>query len=394
MIWPSFVLEGRYDTNLFQEEDSLEPSAVPVIRIMPGVAVSNANPANLAWEVAVAADGRIYATGNETIFSLSNAGVLADAKAVILPNGVFSVSLLESFRRVVSAQNVETSDSYNRNANRIGARFEIKPGGGALKTYFGYDFILNRFDDFDRGDYLSHDVVAGVRWRFYPKTEAFIDGTFSIWDWSRETSADGQRVDHMPLRVQGGLNGYLTKRLTLLAKAGYGNSLHGEGPSYNNVIGHAEVGYAPSASMLFAAGFTRDYQSSFYGNYYVENRTYLRGQFRFLRQFGVDLSAGYHHIQFAEFDPIASDPGAASDGNYTVVSHKERTDHQVSGHVRFDVSFSRWLAMSVGYEARAVFSDFELLNHVDGGVSAPDLDFVDKVAYVRHQVYASLNFQY
>jgi hypothetical protein len=391
VLWPSFFLEGRWDSNLFQVEEEAEPRSVPVIRLVPGLALTNLNPTTFSYEFGTEVDVRIYASGDETLQDQTNAGVKADARFTILPKGAVSITLQDSFRRTLSAQNTETRSTYNRNTNRVGARVDVKPGGGALVFIAAYDFVFNAFDDFDRGEYMSHDIVFRTAWRFYPKTEAFIDASLSIWNWKTDPEFQSVFEDNMPLRVVAGLNGFLTKKLALLAKVGYGNSFHDNGPSYENAIGQAELAYTFSPALLLAAGFVRDFSPSYYGNFFVENRTYLRSQLRFMRQFAIDLSAAYHYVEFAEFDPIAADPSSANDGTYTVVSHKERQDHQVSAHLRFNVELTRWLGLSLGYEFRGVFTDFKLTSRA---ANTGDFDYIDAGAYVRHQVYGSLNVVY
>ena len=391
LLWPSFLLEGRWDSNLFQLDDQEAPRSVPVVRLVPGLALTNLNPTTFSYEFGTEVDVRVYASSDETLQDQTNAGVKADARFTILPKGPVSITLQDTFRRKLSAQNTETRSTYNRNTNRVGARVDVKPGGGALAFIGAYDFVYNAFDDFERGEYMSHDIVFRTAWRFYPKTEAFIDASLSIWNWTTEPEFASSYEDNMPLRVVVGLNGFVTKKLALLAKVGFGNSFHDNGPSYENAIGQAELAYTFSPSILVAGGFVRDFSPSYYGNFFVENRSYLRSQLRFMRQFAIDLSAAYHYVEFAEFDPIAADPDSANDGTYTVVSHKERQDHQVSAHLRFNVDLTRWLGMSVGYELRGVFTDFTLTSRV---AQSGDFDYMDAGTYIRHQVYASLNVVY
>lgn len=388
LIWPSLILEGRWNSNVFREDSTEEPDDAPVLRILPGIAVSNANPNKLAFQVGVGADVRFYLSEDDRVSEQQGVGITGDLRLDILPKGPVTITIRDQFRRELETRNFSTSETYNHNYNEAAAQIAIHPGGGALNIALGYGFLFDMYDDFPSADYYVHDFRFRTTWKFYPKTLALLEASIGLFDWQEsapDTTVDtghGIRVDHMPFRVYLGLNGFITKKLAALLKIGYGNSLHDDGPTFNHVIAQAEVAFKFTSNILAAAGFTRDFSgTSFYSNYYAENKTYLRGQMRLARRVGIDLSVSYHLVDFAEFDPAT--PGI-------FVSHKERRDQVLGVHAKVDVDITRWIGLSVGYELRSVFTKF-FVETTDLTTSAKE---VDAGEYTQHQVYGSVNVRY
>ncbi len=396
LIWPSLILEGRYDTNLFLDGDTEGegPKDAPVLRVMPGFAVSNPNPRKYALTLAADADLRVYLSGDTQLTDLTNVGARGDFKLEVLPRGPVSVTVQNIFRRVLYPASISLDRTYNNNNNRAGAKLNIHPGGGALDIGLGYLYVANFFDDYSDGNWMSHDVMFRTTWRFYPKTIAFLEATASIRDWDHEAEFDGFYVDNMNLRTYLGLSGFITKKLATIVKAGYGNSFHDAGPSFEHVVAQGELSYKFSSSVLMAAGFLRDYRPAYYSNWFVENRTYFRTQLRFARRVSVDLAAAYSLVDYAEFDPEASDPELnQEDVNRLFVSHKERRDQHIRGHVNVSFDITRWIGMSLGYEVRANLTNFVLTKTIINSNGA-SFGVEDPGDYVRHQVYGSVNVRY
>ena len=387
LIWPALKLEGRYDSNIFQSSDEETPQAVPMLRIMPGIALTNPASSKLAFSLGAEADVRVYLSENEALQALTNAGVKGDLRVDILPTGPVTVSIFDVFRRTLNARRNDTSQTYNLNQNMAALRVNIHPGAGALDIALGYAFNVSLYDDFEQANSMSHDMLFRTTWRFYPKTLALLEARGNFRDWETDSQYEGLYVDNKSFRVFTGLSGYITRWLGTLLKVGYGNSFHDAGSSYESVVGQAELQFRINPSILIAAGYSRDFQNSFYANFFTENKGYLRSQMRFGGRVGLDLTAGYHLIDFSEFDPAALDPTVT-----VFVSHKERRDQHISGHAKVDVDITRWIGMTVGYEVRAVFSNFRIEN--SEFIDSELVKHIDYGGYVRHQVYGSINVRY
>ena len=385
VLWPTLFIESRWDSNVFQQDaqDVIEPTNAALFRFLPGIAISNLKPNKLAFTFGLLGDARVYVSDDEAVKGQNNIGGNADLRLDILPNGPVTITLLDTFRRSLQSQNVSTDQTFNVNANRAGLRVGIHPGGRALDLTLGYAYLLHIFDDTTNLNWQSHNFLFRGTWRFYPKTFALLEATLAMKDWDSEAYGDGQFVDHKALRLWTGLSGFWTKRLTTLIKIGYGNSLHDAGPSFENVIAHVELGYKITDGILLAGGFLRDYsQTSFLGNFFVENRTYLRTQFDFLQRVRVDGMVAYSLVDYAEYDP------AALGVSQVFVSHKERRDQVIRGNIRVDVDITRWIGVGVGYEVTAVLS-----NYFTENLSLANRPR-DYGAFTRHQVYGTVNVRY
>lgn len=389
VIWPSLMLEGRYDSNLFQEDDSETPQAIGVFRVIPGLALTNPTANKVAFTLGLEGDVRVYMTTDEDIEELNNVGGRADLALDILPKGPVTISIVDQFSRSLQTRTIETSDTFNRNQNRAGARVAIHPGGGALNIVLGYIFDFTFFDDFEDGNYMAHEMMLLTTWRFYPKTAALLEATGTFRNWDSDPQFSGLYVDNKAFRVQAGLTGYITKKLSTVFKVGYGNSFHDEGESFNNVIGLAELSYKFTPGILLSVGFLREFSPSFYANYFVENRTYLKSQFRFWNRLSIELQFGYHLVDYSEFDPAAADQSGAAG---LFVSHKERRDQHISTGIKLGVDITRWIGVSLGYDVRAVFTNFRTEQR--GVTDSGNFSHVDPGSYVRHQVFGSINVRY
>ena len=385
VLWPTLFVESRWDSNVFQQDaqDTTELTSAALFRFLPGLAISNLRPNKLAFTFGLLGDARVYVSEDRAVKGQNNVGGNADLRLDILPNSPVTITLLDTFRRSLQSQNVSSDKTFNVNANRAGIRFAIHPGGKALDIALGYAYLLHIFDDTTNLNWQSHNITFKSTWRFYPKTFAILEATLAMKDWDSEPYGQGQFVDNKALRVWAGLSGFWTKKLTTLIKVGYGNSLHDEGPSFEHIIGHVELGYKITNGILLAAGYLRDYsQTSFLGNFFVENRTYLRTQFDLVQRVRIDGMAAYSLVDYAEYDP------AALGVSQVFVSHKERRDQVIRGNIRVDVDIARWVGVSVGYEVMAVLS-----NYFTENLSLAERPR-DYGAFVRHQVYGSVNIRY
>jgi len=401
MFWPSLVIEGRWDSNVFQSADGEDtcpnetqkctetPVDAPVMRIVPGFAFSNRNPNKVAFQFGVESGARLYLSERKDVKEQRNFDIKSDLKLDILPKGPVTVTILDTFRRTLDTSNYSSTKTYNRNYNRAAARVAIHPGGGALNVQLGYGYVFNMYDDFGKGDYQEHDFEFLTTWRFYPKTAAFISATGSLKDWESSNDPTVVLVDNKPLRVSAGLNGYFTKKIAALLSVGYGAGFYDKGPDFEHVIGQAELTYKIAPSVLTAIGYRRNFSDSFYANYYGDDSIYLRANMRFARRVSLTLLGSFHFLQYAEFDPVLDDDlvGAAK----AEVSEKERLDQALNLHAKVSVDITRWIGVSVGYELRAVFSDFFSATNWEDDPSKKRLDFG---RYTKHQVYGSIDIRY
>ncbi len=405
IFWPSLIIEGRWDSNVFQQTDcdsidaqpgkecDEKPTDAPVMRIVPGFAFSNANPNKVAFQFGVESGARLYFSDVAQVKDQRNFDLKSDLKIDILPKGPVTVSIMDSFRRTLDTRNFSTKSNYNSNYNRAGAQVAIHPGGGALNVRLGYGYVFNFFDEFDKGEYQEHEFEFLTTWRFYPKTAAFLSATGSMKDWDSSDSSTVVLNDNKPLRVTAGLNGYFTKKIAALLSVGYGAAFYEKGPDFEHVIGQAEMTYKITPTILTAVGYRRNFSDSYYANYYGDDSVYLRANMRFARRVGLTLLGSFHFLRYAELDPVLNED---LDTKYKAsVSQIERLDQALNLHAQVSVDITRWIGVSLGYELRAVFTDFVATYQALDGSGNPTGQFNSEYGqYIKHQVYGSINIRY
>jgi hypothetical protein len=123
-------------------------------------------------------------------------------------------------------------------------------------------------------------------------------------------------LSSQPVRARVGLNGLITDSFSAMAMVGWGASfidatLLPQQQQYDSVIGQAELKWyvspnpgtaSPSDVSLalssVALGYTRDFQTSYLGNYYGIDRGYLNFNFFFAGRALVTLSGGVAAIAY------------------------------------------------------------------------------------------------
>jgi len=378
VLVPMVGLEGRYSQNVFREDSRESPAAAGVITVRPGFRLHNPEPTivKLTWDGAVgyshwfSDDAGARAQGN-----LSAATAL---RADILPRSVVGLFVADQFVREIQPRNYSSTATYDRNHNHAEAGLQIRPGGGALQIALSYGFDFDLYDEFEDGDMMAHRARLLMTWDFFPKTTLLIDGDWRYMTWAHERA--GFRTDSMPLRVQAGVKGYVTKKFALLLKGGFGKGFYGTGPEYQNFIGEVSAGFKPTPFTVIDFGYARDFTDSYYANYYVGDGAHLRFGQQLWGRGNLDLNARYAYVQYAPWTPAATDGVAA-------VSTSDRRDHAVSATATASVSILRYLSLKAGYRLEGIFTDFQIT--AAGAGASPDYG-----GFLAHQVFGELSVLY
>jgi hypothetical protein len=254
----------------------------------------------------------------------------ADARADILPGRPVGGAVFATYARAIGPNPAvgAVSDpnlSFNRDDLGAGAELVVQPGSGTLDMHLGYQ-IRTAFFEEQRAqgfDNLSHEVFQRSRWRFRPRTALLYDATLRFISYTRSSQASTQGlVDSTPVRARIGLNGLITDRFAALAMVGWAASFYStalpQQPQYDSVIGQAELkwflGASPGISGLseltlalssISIGYTRDFQNSYLGNFYGNDRGYLRFAYNFASRALVTLEGGVGAIEYPKmyWDP-------------------------------------------------------------------------------------------
>ncbi|TNF29646.1 MAG: hypothetical protein EP329_15290 [Deltaproteobacteria bacterium] len=387
IIQPRLFLEAAYRSNFFRVDTrNGDTEGAMILHIRPGVALFNPQFDKVAVSLGLDVDVFAPVSSNETVTDQTNVGGNARLAVALFPKSALTLTLSEHFNRTLWMRPTVSTNA-NRNWNRVGADLSFHPGGRALDFTLGYSYDLISYDDLDDLDHDRHNLRFLASWRFYPMTYAFLEATGEFWSYSRSTSTEeearpGNYVPGTPVKVYAGLSGYVTERLALLLRAGYGNSLLDRDPEdFSSFIGQLQASYRFGPKTVLHGGVARDFELTPLGGY----RDYTRLYAGFTQRLGtlaeITGDFAYDFRGYGEWVPSPrSDLGIGS----AVASDPERSESFIRAGVLIDFDVSRLFGVTVGYRYEGVVSDFSITS--TGGAWY--------VAYDDHRVYASLNLRY
>jgi hypothetical protein len=294
-LHPSFDIEGRFDSLVgFFNRTSAgapAPAADIVLHARPGVKFDLQNDSTL-----VAFTGNVeylFFTGllSPAARELSRfqAGLGLDLN--FNKDGAVEFQIGDQLNRSDRTQNIASGIGINSFFNNAYLAIPIHPGGRALEFTPRGGFSLEFFDPllpgFAQGcttnditcnpalvsqmNYTNINAGLGARWKFFPKTAFVFDSNFDIRAYTNNQTAN--RGVNM-LRLQAGIAGLLTPRISVVLMAGYG----GDFSVVNTVIGQAEFGYTASEHSKISLGYIRNTSPvPVYGSL-INDRGYLSGR--------------------------------------------------------------------------------------------------------------------
>jgi hypothetical protein len=386
-LHPGIAGEVGYDSNFFQRTTQVgavngapDAPVVPsaVIRVTPSLYLSTTSaqrresdpePPSVAFRAGVNATYRALfgltsdastvvggAKPNDPAQEDALSGS-ADLHLDILPSHPVGASIFGAYTRTIQPNtvNADPNDSFNRDDILVGAELILQPGSGTLDWRAGYQFTDSLFEasagvPFDN---YSNQFYTRGRWRFRPRTALVYDGSirFNTYQDIQSAYDAAGLLNSTPVRARIGINGLVTERFAVLAMAGWGASFIDTAAlpaqqQYDSVIGQAELKWYLAASPGIAApselglalstvaiGYTRDFQTSYIGNYYGIDRGYLRFDYFFAGRALVTLNAGLAAISYPE---ILAPGGASRNAAFT----DARADASLFGEYRFTDAFA------------------------------------------------------
>lgn len=398
-LTPSLTLSGRYNSNIFRaakEETAGVVVDAPILGINPAVAISSPRERDFLLDIDAGVQWDQYFDTADIphVDASKQSGLSATGKlgAHINPEGSLSLRLEEVFSRRNEAATSGGGEPYNWINNRVGGVVGIRPSAGVLGIDLGYHWRLYDFDNIGLAylDRFEHEFDLKVGWDFLPKTSLLLEGDFRLVRWDREQQLPTRddlglpalnRYNSNPLRVQAGLDGLLTERLSVRLLAGYGMSMHEEGESFGGVIGSASVSYAFGRLDLqnqLSLGYQRDFRTAPVGNYYGLHQVYGR-----YVQNLLDKKLSLHVGGRFELRDYSLDS--------TPLLGEALKDVMVIGDAGVEVQATEWLGFNFGYELTANLSDNEY--------TLPAVDPRDPTVsvlrrYVQHVALLSATFRY
>jgi len=312
---PAFARRFRHSSFASRRRSIFPPSsAAPRERRRspaPQRAVSRGYQRHLPRVIGLSSDPVAKQPQND-ISAQRNIGGTADARMEISPERPFGAVLYANYGRFILPTSVSFGSESVAEPGRSGAGGELvaQPGGGTLDWRFGYQVHDLLFENVVGQPYdnLVNELYTRGRWKFRPRTALIYDATFRFTSYANQGQAAALGlVNSTPVRSRIGLNGLITDRFTLTALVGWGASfeqttLINTQPQYDSVIAQAELkwflsaspGLAQSADVglalsSIAIGYTRDFQNSYLGGFYGQDRGYLRFNYFFAGRALVSL---------------------------------------------------------------------------------------------------------
>lgn len=374
VLVPMVGVSAAYHSNLFREDVSEGPSAATIVSVRPGLRLFNPDPSWVRLSWAAAGGFHWYFSDDPKAREQGRYSAESTLRADFLPRSMVGFFVQDTFLRDVQPRNDSSSATYDRNFNHAEAGIQIRPGGGALEIALSYAFNFDLFDSFSAADLFYHEGRLLATWDFLPKTAVFLDANLRFLNWRNRL--DGMREDSMPLRAVAGVRGFVTRKISLMAKAGYAQGFLKAGSDYKTGVGEASVAFMPTAFTVIDLGYARSVEDSYYGRYFTDDHVHLSVQQQFARRVNITLWGAYSRLTFGAYTPPA--------GGDVTVNQTRRKDDVVRARAVVDFSIVRFVSVQLGYQMDANLTRFRI---TEGGA-------VDRGRFLVHQAFGGVRLFY
>jgi hypothetical protein len=376
-LHPGIAARAGYDTNVFRSEDNKVDSAILALtphlniktlgrqRATEGEDAGGASgpmlPA-IAFNAGLA--GTLFYYFEET--APKNVEFDTEASVSILPDrpAGFDVGIVyaRSTRPFTAYTGSNSNNQYARDQITPIGTFRVQSRSGVLKASIGYKPIFTLFESnaFNYLNSANHQIVAGAAWKFLPYTALVYDGNLTLTRYLDPVTSNAviQLTDSERFQTRLGLNGSITRHLSLRALVGYAvvNSTSTVFDDKEDVIGEAVLRFGSQTNSA-ELGYQRDVQFSNLGTWLQQDRGYLRTSFLLARVVALVLEGGVAHVNYGR---ILSSTGAAlgvdrETGDPTFNREDVRFDAGVHGEYRV----TNWLALMADFTALVNRTDFQ-----------------------------------
>jgi hypothetical protein len=346
-LHPAIDLDLVYDSNAGYFTD--DPVGDLILRIRPGVTLSFPSE-----KVSFELSGKVgydYYTGidQSRTTDLSTVAGEADMRLGFNPAGQISFFIEDTFTRSGDPRYTSLSGKFDRTDNEAKANLQIKPGGGALMFDLAYGFFIDLFDETVESQGLSsygHRIYFSGKWKFLPKTAVTLDFDSDLRRYPDEFQAGQTYPDVNAIRATIGLLGQITPNMSVVVKAGYGDSLMGSdytGDDYRSAIGQAEITYKAGTTFI-QAGYTRNFQPVVMFGYFGHDKVYARYRQQIAGKFTLAADVGFDWLSYG--DAVMGDVAAQGD----------RSDGLVDGKLSLDYHIQDWIEVGLAYNIQSRFA--------------------------------------
>lgn len=390
-----------YDSNLYMSHLS---GGAGVFRLRGHLSLLSQPPQNGAqiqaqtvlYRVSGWVDYRRYFSTTSFVAQADQLNAATAAELLYKPSQAFALRLEEHLLYTTEPRNLEVAD-WGAFSPRI---YQSNLIEGVWRPLQGV-LILGIWDQF-RVNHYTQPELANLRSiandiDLYGQLKLFLDTTVRLdlrWQYIRYyDNQDGSMPVSVPIRVVAAIHSQLSSWLGASLWLGYGNSLtlgepvwqsqalsQDRSPSFQSVIGGAEVRLHPLSSLNLLLGWSRDFFDSIYATYYKDDRfyfSYLHSPWRSLSlRAQLDL---YLRGYGALYDPAQLQYGAQE------VTSTQRDDFLITVAAELAYRPLRFLEIGASYSVLYDQTPTQYLDENGMPISA---------SFVRHLVLFHLDLAY
>jgi len=358
---PGLGVEAGYDSNLYLSPSGQHVDSM-ILRVTPHLDISTLSrerrdslddgaAANVerkvAFRLGLAAPFYHYFHATHR----TNVAAQGDLNLTIRPDGRFSFSIDNKYRRNIRPFAFDGAGTYAFHRNVSGAVLKLATPGEVFTARIGYDFIFNIFEDAAFA-YLNNVANRGsfeMLWQFFPKTLLFFRSDVThqgYYGFNPENlhhpSYMVRLADNTRVNAVVGMNGAFTPKVSLLAEIGYGAAFILRAPELSEVetvVGRAQLTLTPREALTVKFGYDRGIHPSFSGLYYTLDRGLFDIEAILARRFllGFTFWAGY-----LSSGTVLNAYGGPLD----LSGRTDRTDVVVDGKLRAEYRIRDWIAIT------------------------------------------------
>ena len=414
VLHPGLAAELRYDSNVFFLSSN-EVGAL-IVRLLPSLDLATRppqrggnQPHGIDFRLHLGADYTEFVTGGPVTSAHRSIGAQIGMLLTLFPYHLFSADVYDNYVRTTQPPYNEQPYNLDRDTNEVGTRLRFRPGGGRLEIDASYTFGIDFFEPQALNPAITdlnvyyHRVQLHGQWAFFPKTAVYLD--ISETPYIYANLANAQVLDHSnsyPLRIDAGLVGLVTTKLSINVFVGYGNAFYQSNPnqtkmvngmvvsttpSANTALGGVDLRWRPTILSTGVVGYKHDFANSLLGDYYDVDQVYVAWT-QVIWRFTGSARLQYQNIRYNGVDPslgiVPSSNPALMPGNLFT-----RTDNNVMLDLRVDYPFKDWLSASIGYTLQYNNSDAQLST-----AGAGNTQVLVPLNYIKHEVYLRLSLLY
>jgi hypothetical protein len=367
-LHPSIEVDLAYDTNPgYFPDGHADKKGDMILRLHPGISIEY--PSEM---ISVDFTGTVgydwyFGIGSEKSRDLSSIVANGDLKFGINPKGQISFFIEDLLSRSGDPRYTSLTQKLNRTDNEAKVHFQIKPGGQALTFDLAYGFFFDLFDDYKEYSSYAHRIYFSGKWKFLPKTALIVDFDADIrryvdaaYPTVPNSSYSGLRnIDINGVRAYVGLLGQITPMLSIMFKAGYGDTVLNKpasytGSDYRSAIGQAEIDFRMGTTFL-KGGYLRNFQPVMFFAYYGQDRVYIRFIQQIAGKFSIDANIGFDFLAYGKNILPENNQG-------------KRSDKFLAGNLILGYNIIDWLKVGLRYDFQALFSDYKQMDSSQTGV--------------------------